>query len=81
MKIKTHVLAKYDQIVGWDKGQGEPGDVDYRPAGPKERRHHLTIGKSEDFISGGIYLTMEPGVQYPDEITIRLPYIPPVEIK
>ena len=81
MEIQTHVFAKYDQIVGWDKGNGDPGDADYRPAGPKDRCHHLTIGKVGDFISGGIYIKIEPGVQYPDQILIRLPHIPMTEIK
>jgi hypothetical protein len=65
--------AYYDQIVGWFRGQGSPGDKDYIPAGPAESCHHFTIGKPGDVISGGLYIKI--GTPIPEEIRIIMPYV------
>ena len=69
MRIK----AKYDQIVGWRRGEGYPGDDNYVPAGDFPRQHHFTFGKPGDPVSGGFYIML--GVELPGEITITIPDI------
>jgi hypothetical protein len=71
------VIAKYDQIVGWDRGKGEAGDKDFRPAGPADRCHHFTIGNPGDPISGGLYIKL--GEFVPENIVLFMPYMPKLE--
>jgi hypothetical protein len=67
----------YDQIVGWFRGVGEPGDDDYIPAGPKDRCYHYTIGKPGDAISGGLYIKI--GTPIPEEIIFSIPTPPTID--
>ena len=68
MKIK----AKYDQIVGWRNGQGNPGDSDYVPQGPDTRCYHYVFGKPGSPVSGGLYIKINEMAELPKEIILKL---------
>ena len=69
----VEIKVKYDQIVGWKHGQGNPGDPDYVPAGPDMRCYHFTFGKPGNPISGGFYIKLD--AEIPEEIILRIPPI------
>ena len=69
------IKARFDQIVGWRQGNGNPGDADYVPQGPDMRSYHFTFGKPGAIVSGGFYIKIGEMVGLPKEITLTIPPI------